>query len=216
LLLSALCQLATVDSSTLRAQDAPPLRILERQIRMTLDEGGGYRVIDAMRVRLGPGRPDSLDPAALPLPIVLLQEEAVDARGLGGDVSSSQVVRDGNVLAIAGPIPRPAFEVGVTYRLPPNARALIVSSAAPVEKVSVFVDRGRLAVRPRGSFVREEDVGAASQPSLSYVARDVAAGSALRLDIVQSGTGWRERFAVLIAALFAATVAGVWAWRRVE
>lgn len=104
----------------------------------------------------------------------------------------------------------------MTYRLPPKTQALVVSSAAPVDEVSVFVDRGRLAVRARGALVREEDVGPASQPSLSYVARDVAAGSALRLDIIQSGTGWRERFAVLSGVLLAATVAGVWAWRRVQ
>jgi hypothetical protein len=212
---TALLPLAAAESSTLSAQDGPSLRILERQIRLTLDEGGAYRVIDAMRVRLDFGIPDSLAPS-VPLPLIVLQENAVGARGLGGDVAPTQVVREGNGLAVVGPIPRPTFEVGVTYGLPPSAQALFVSSAAAVDELHVFVDRGRIAVRPKGALVREEDVGSASQPSLDFVARDLAAGSALRIDIVAGTIGWRERFAVLLTALLAAAVAGVRAWRRAD
>jgi hypothetical protein len=215
LFFTALLPLAAAGSSTLSAQDGPRLRILERQIRLTLDDGGEYRVIDAMRIRLDSGLPDSLAPS-VPLPLIVLQEDAVGARGLGGDVSPSQVVREGNELAVVGAIPQPTFEVGVTYRLPPSAQALLVSSAAPVDELHVFVDRGRIAVRPQGALMREEDVGSASQPSVNFVARDLPAGSALRVDIVAGAIGWRERFAVLVAALLAAAVAGVWAWRRAE
>jgi hypothetical protein len=215
LIFAVLFQLGSVGDSTLRAQDAPRLRILERQVRLTLDEGGDYRVIDAMRIRLDTGGPVSIAPSE-PLPLIVLQDEAVGARGLGGDVSPRQVVRDGNELAIVGTIPQPTFEVGVTYRLPADAQGLVVSSAAAVDELGVFVDRGRITVRPEGALVREDDVGPASQPSLNYVARDLPAGSTLRLDIVSGRTGWRERVAVLVASLFAASVAGIWAWRRVD
>jgi hypothetical protein len=197
----------------LRAQQAPGLRILDRQVRLTLDEGGDYRVIDALRVRLDVARAEALVLSA-PLPLIVIQEDAVDARGLGGDVAPRQVVRAGNEVAVVGEIPRPTFEVGLTYRLPPDVQALVLSSAAAVDELSVFVDRGRIAVRPQGDLVRQEDIGPASQPSLNFVASDLPDGSSLRLTIVSRRSGWRERFAVLIATLFAASVAGVWAWRR--
>jgi hypothetical protein len=203
--LAAFLQLASPGSSILCAQQGPGLRILERQVRLTLDESGDYRVIDAMRVRLD-----------VPLPLVVLQDDAGGARGLGGDVSPRQVIRDGNQLAVVGTVPRPTFEVGMTYTLPPGARALILSSPAAVDELSVFVDRGRITVRPEGGLLRQEDAGSASQPSLNYVASDLPAGSALQLAIASRRTGWRERFAVLIASLLAATVAGIWAWRRAD
>lgn len=206
---------ASAVDSTLAAQDVPELRILERQIRLTLDEGGAYRVIEAMRIRVETDRTDSIALSA-PLPLIVIQDEAAGARGLGGDVSPRQVVRDGNVLAIVGAIPRTTFEVGVTYRLPADAQALVLSSGAAVDELDVFVDRGRIVVRPEGALVREADVGPASQPSLDYAARDLPAGSVLRIDIIKRRTGWRARFAVLVTSLFAAGVAGIWAWRRVD
>jgi hypothetical protein len=215
LFLAAFLQLASPGSSILCAQQGPGLRILERQVRLTLDESGDYRVIDAMRVRLDLARPDSLV-LSVPLPLVVLQDDAGGARGLGGDVSPRQVIRDGNQLAVVGTVPRPTFEVGMTYTLPPGARALILSSPAAVDELSVFVDRGRITVRPEGGLLRQEDAGSASQPSLNYVASDLPAGSALQLAIASRRTGWRERFAVLIASLLAATVAGIWAWRRAD
>ncbi|UCC82701.1 MAG: hypothetical protein JSW46_17270 [Gemmatimonadota bacterium] len=211
--MAALLPLGAPGCSTLRAQQAPGLRILERQVRLTLDEGGDYRVIDAMRVRLDVVQSDPLV-VSVPLPLIVIQQVAVDARGLGGDVSPRQVVRAGNQVAVIGAIPRPTFEVGVTYRLPPGVEALVLSSAAAVDTLSVFVDRGRIAVRPEGILLRREDKGPASQPSLNYVASDLPEGSAVRLTIISRRTGWRERLAVLIATLFAAAVAGVWAWRR--
>lgn len=215
LIFCVLLQFASAGDSRLRAQDVPRLRILERQVRLTLDEGGDYRVIDAMRILLDTGGPVSLAPSQ-PLALIVLQEEAVGARGLGGDVSPRQIVRDGNELAVVGAIPQPTFEVGVTYMLPSDVQGLVVSSAAAVDELGVFVDRGRITVRPEGALVREDDVGPASQPSLNYVARDLPAGSTLRFDIVSDRTGWRERVAVLVASLFAATVAGIWAWRRAD
>ncbi|NIN72861.1 MAG: hypothetical protein GTO46_13230 [Gemmatimonadetes bacterium] len=199
--------------STLRAQQAPGLRILDRQVRLTLDEGGDYRVIDALRVRLDVALPEAFV-LPVPLPIIVIQEEAVDARGLGGDVSPRQVVRAGNEVVVVGEIPRPTFELGLTYRLPSDVEALVLRSAAAVDELSIFVDRGRIAVRPQGGLVRQEDVGPASQPSLNFVASDLPDGSSLRLTIISRRSGWRERFAVLIATLLAAAVAGVWAWRR--
>ncbi|MGD2218074.1 MAG: hypothetical protein PVJ64_15055 [Gemmatimonadales bacterium] len=212
---SALFHMASAAQVTLAAQQVPDLRILERQVRLTLDEGGEYRVIDAMRVRLAAGQPDSLAPS-LPLPLVVLQEEAVGARGLGGDLSPRQVVRDGNHLTLVGAIPRPVFEVGATYRLPSDVRSLVLRSAAAVDELSVFVDRGRIAVRPEGGLARQEDVGSPSQPSLNYVAANLPADSEVRIAIISRRTGWRERFAVLIATLFAAGVAGIWVWRRAD
>lgn len=211
LFFSALPFLALPSHTPLFAQQRPGLRILERQVRLTVDEGGDYRVIDALHVHLDP---DGRDSRARALPLLTLQPEAIDARGLGGDVSPLQVVREGESLVLVGEIPRPTFQVGVTYRLPPDTRALILRGAAAVDELSVFVDRGRIAVRPDAGLERQEDVGTAAQPSLYYTARDVPAGSALRLAIVSQRTGWRERFAVLISSLLATGLAGIWAWRR--
>lgn len=213
LLFTALLQFAAPVVSTLLGQEAQELRILERQVRLTLDDSGEYRVIDAMRVRLAAGQSGSLA-TPLPLPLIVLQEEAEGARGLGGDVSPTQVARDGNELVIVGAIPSPTFEVGVTYRLPRDVEALALSSAAPVDELAVFVDRGRISVRAEGGLVREGDLGTASQTSLNYVARDLAAGTTLRLTIVSRRTGWRERLGVLIATLLATGAAGIWAWSR--
>jgi hypothetical protein len=207
--------LALPANSTICAQQGLGLRILERQVRLTLDEGGEYRVIEVVRVRLEVVEPDSFA-LSVPLPLVVLQEEAVGARGLGGDVSPRQVVRVGNQLAVVGTIPRPTFEVGVTYRLPPGVGSLVLSSASAVDELNVFVDRGRIAVRPEGRLVRQEDIAPASQPSLNYMAGDLSAGSVLRLAIISRRTAWPERMAVLIATLFAATVAAIWAWRRAD
>jgi hypothetical protein len=213
LFLVAVLLLARPGDSRVHAQQVPARRIIERQVRLTLDENGDYRVIDAMRVRLDAAQNDTLI-LSVPLPLVVIQEEAVDARGLGGDVSPRQVVRDGNRLAVIGAIPGPTFQIGMTYRLPPDVGALILTSPVAVDELSVFVDRGRIAVRPEAGLVRQEDVGPASQPRLNFSASDLPDGAALRLTIVSSRTGWRERFAVLIATLFAATIAGVWGWRR--
>ncbi len=213
LFLAALLHCLSHGDSALHAQQPPGLRILERQVRLTLDERGDYRVIDAMLVRLDMAQSDPFVLSA-PLPLVAVQAEALDARGLGGDVSPRQLAQVGDQLAVVGAIPRQTFEVGMTYRLRHGVEALVLSSSAAVDELSVFVDRGRIRVRPEGGLVRREDIGPASQPSLSYVASDLPEGSTLRLSIVSLRTGWRARFAVLIATLLAAGFAGVWAWRR--
>jgi hypothetical protein len=210
---TAFVQVGAAAASGLRAQDEAAVRILERQVRLTLDESGEYRVIEAMRVRFEPAESGPVT-ASAPLPLIVLQDEALGARGLGGDVPPRRVIREENRLAIVGSIPQSPFEVAVTYQLPRDATLLALSSAAPVDELAVFVDRGRIEVRPDRAFVREEDVGPASQPSFSYVARDVPIGGTLHLGLVSDRTGWRERFGVLIATALAAAVAGIWAWRR--
>lgn len=213
LFFTAFLPFASAGHSPLSAQEQPGLRILERQVRLTLDESGEYRVVEAMRVRLEAIPADSAQ-ALAPLPLLLLQEDAVGARGVGGDVPPRQVIRDENRLAIVGPVPGPSFEIAVTYRLRPGAGVLALGSAAAVDELAVFVDRGRIEVRPDPVFAREADVGPAAQPSLQLVARDLSAGSTLQLGLISRRTGWRERFVVSFVTLLAAIFAGIWAWRR--
>ncbi len=210
---ATLLPLVTQGPTGLHAQDESAPRILERQIRLTLDESGEYRVIEALLVQ---HEQQALDPAApsRPMPLLALQDEATGARGLGGDVPPRRVVREGNRLVIVGEVPRPVFEIAVTYRLPRDVPALVLRAVPPVDALTVFVDRGRVEARPEAGLLREEDVGPASQPSVKYAAGAVPAGGTLRIRLTADRTEWRERFGVMAVTLVAAATAGFWVWRR--
>ena len=197
--------------NSVNAQEVRPVgRILERSVRLTLDETGDYRVIDAMRVLIALG--DS-SMGAGPVALFLLPEEASAVRGLGGDIAPRQIVRDGPRLVIVGTLPGPEVEVAATYRLPRTAASLVLQAVAPVDELAVYVDRGRIHVRPDGTLRREADEGPRSRPSRRYVARDLESNQSVRLAFVSRRLGWRERLVVVLASILAAAWVGARAWR---
>ncbi len=191
-------------------QAAPAPRILERRVRLTLDDTGEYRAIEALRVAIGTAEGSVWRE---PVPLLVLQEQAAGAQGLGGDVSPRQVVRDGERLAVVGMLPGPVFEVAATYRLPREATALVLQAVVPVDELVIYVDRGRIGLRPDAALATVADAGAPARPSRQFVASALPAGRRVLLGLRGGRTGWRQRLAVLVASSMLAGLAGVWAWR---
>ncbi len=194
------------------AQNSLTAQIIRRQVRVTRDSEGAYRVIESLLVLLE----ESVGDAPLlsdPLPLVRLQGAADAVRGLGGDVAPGQVTYDPPLLRVAGPIARRDFQVAFTYRLPAASTSLELAAEVGIEELIVEVDKGGVEARMDGSLVPDGEGGAPSRPYRRYLADGVPPHTVVSLKLVSHRTDGRQRLAVLIFTALAAAAAGVYVWR---
>jgi hypothetical protein len=194
-------------------QDDPQARLLTRQLRLTRDAAGDYRIVESLIVSLGGYGEGAV--LSEPLMLVTLPESADQLRELAGELAPDQIGRDGNGLTVVGPIPGEEFQIVFGYRLPAATEEIEFVAEMPVDELVVEIDKGSLDARPQRGLVPTGDGGAAARPYRKYTAHDLAAGAVIAVRLLDGRIDWRQRFAVLMGTGLAAVAAAGWVWRRV-
>ncbi len=177
------------------------------------DESGRVRVIEALRVSLGPG-PMTDSALARPLPLFELQPGAREVFRVGGDLAASQLVVQPPLVSVVGPVDGPRFELVVTYLLPADVPSVEFSGPLRQDTVWLEVDRATVRGRAGRGLSEVEGGGSEARPLRRYRALELAPGVAVRIEIATGRPDWRQRVAVLTATALAALAAGFTLWRR--
>ncbi len=196
-----------------RQPQGPAATVLTRQVRLTRDAAGDYRVFESLSVSLG----DPVGWAAsdsAPLALIMLPIVADGFRMLGGDLAPVQVGLERSRLTVVGPIASEPFQILFMYRLPATARTVGLGAEVPVEELVLEIEKGSVDARVGGAFTREADVGPPTRPYRSYVARQLRSNEVPSIELLNRGTDGRQRFAVLVATALAASAAAAYIWRR--
>jgi hypothetical protein len=194
------------------AQDGLSPHISGRQARLARDVGGAYRVVEVVQVRLE-GAADTISAFAEPLPLLVLPDQARAVNGLGGDLAPGQVMEFESHICLVGDLPAANFEFAVTYTLPAEAARVDFAARAPTDSLVLLIDRGSVEARPDPAFTPKRDGGTARQPRRQYVVRDLPAGRSVSVALAAGRLTQRDRLAVLVATMLAASMAGGWVWR---
>jgi hypothetical protein len=192
---------------------ADGIQIVQRQVRVTWDEAGDYRIYEILHARAVAD--SGVDHASSgPIPLVRLQASVSEARAIGGDVPLSRVVYDRPFLSIVeGDVPDGIFQIGITYVLPRESAAAEFVAVVPVGELVLEVAAGSVEARPDRSLTRVDDGGNDYRPMIRYTTGELAADSTVRLALAATRADWRSRLAVLLATATLAFVVGVRVWR---
>ena len=197
-----------------KAQQHPDARIARRQLRITRDASGDYRVVEAFALSLQTESADDSLMLAEPLPAVRLQPEAHTPMRVGGDLGPSQIRFESSTVTVTGSAPSPDFQVIITYRLPPEAGQLEVVGEWPTDELIVEIARGNVEARLGASLEATGPAGPPSRPRRRYETAEIEAGRAVIIEFPDSRVDWRTRTAVFLATLLAGSAALLLIWRR--
>ena len=187
---------------------------MQREVRLTRDMTGVYRVLEAIDLRLG--RAPSLEGTdeTSELTLLRLQDVAVEVLGMGGDLPPTAVRFDRPDVIVTGiPVARGLVQIILSYELPADADRLALTGALPTEQLAVSIARGNIEARPDSRLVPAGPAGSVARPRVRYLAEALPADSAIQIELRRSRITWRDRLAALIATTLAVTLACAWAWR---
>lgn len=194
-------------------QSGPSARIERREIRITRDRTGDYRVVEAVQLTVLDERPDADRLLHEPLNVVTLPHRTRNLVQLASDLAGGRVRFDPPHLTLSGPLSGPTVRIVVSYRLPPDVPHLALSSQWPTDEVVVEVARGSVEARLDEAFARVGRTGPPSRPRDRYVARAIEANRRLRVRFMPRRIDWRARTAVILATALAAAAAFYSTWR---
>lgn len=196
------------------AQEDSTPTIVQREVRLTRDMSGVYRVLEAIDLRLGSGSPLDSTLEASDLTLLRLQDVAGAVLGMGGDLPATAVRFDSPDVIVTGvPTARELVQIILSYELPAIADRLVLTGAFPTEQLAISIARGNIEARADSRLAPAGLAGSVSRPRLRYLAHALPADSPVVIELRRSRITWRDRLATLIATSVAVALACVWAWR---